>query len=60
MKGKHTWVSTGLCLGVVLGLLTDNLALWLCIGVALGAAMDRKAAKKNSNDNKEISNDNNV
>ena len=35
-------VAIGIALGLMVGLATDNIALWLCIGVAIGASYVKK------------------
>ena len=40
-------IAIGIALGLMVGLATDNIALWLCIGVALGASYEGYNKKKN-------------
>jgi hypothetical protein len=40
------WIGIGLMFGVVAGIATDKLGLWIGIGIALGAAMGAWQAKK--------------
>lgn len=40
------WIGIGLCFGVVVGIATDSLGLWLGVGCALGAAFGAYQAKK--------------
>ena len=35
-------VAIGIAFGLMVGLATDNIALWLCIGVAIGASYVKK------------------
>lgn len=46
------WIAIGMCLGIVVGALTDNVGLWmslgLCIGVAISSTIDQKAKKESS------------
>ena len=43
-QGKH--VALGIIFGTLLGVLTDNIGLWLSLGVAIGAGLERKFKKK--------------
>lgn len=53
MKNKDiSYVGLGLCLGVALGLVFDNLAIGAGIGVAIGAGLDG-VKSKNQNECKE-------
>ena len=38
----NTRLALGLCLGLIFGILFDNLALGLCLGVAFGIVSKRK------------------
>ncbi len=46
-------IATGLLIGVVFGLLTDNLVMGLCIGVALGYGGSTVAATRDKLDREE-------
>jgi len=43
------WVGMGLLLGVVVGVVADQLALWIPIGLALGVAAGAIQAKRKGN-----------
>ena len=45
-------IAIGIALGLMVGLATDNIALWLCIGVALGAAYEGKSKVKKDKEEK--------
>lgn len=44
------WMVIGMCVGIVVGAMTDNVGLWLavglCIGVAVGSAKNDKKKKE--------------
>lgn len=42
---EGNWVAYGVVFGTIVGVLTDNIGLWLALGVALGAGMSE--IKKN-------------
>ncbi|MDA8900670.1 hypothetical protein N9J03_03505 [Flavobacteriaceae bacterium] len=42
---KGYWIGAGLCLGIIVGLLTDNLGLWLALGIVLGVAVETTQKK---------------
>lgn len=46
-------IAIGIALGLMVGIATDNIALWLCIGVALGAAYSTNAKKEVNKKDKE-------
>lgn len=49
MKIPHTdSLSIGVLIGTVIGVLTDDLALWISLGLALGAAYKYKLKKQES------------
>jgi hypothetical protein len=41
-----TYIGLGIIFGVVVGVLTDNVGLWIALGLALGAGMSQQAKKK--------------
>ncbi len=43
-------IGLGIALGTIVGLLTDNLALWLSIGVAIGAGLSLRANQGEDDD----------
>lgn len=43
---KGIRVATGVILGVLVGVLTSNIALWLPFGIAIGAAFEYTNQKK--------------
>ncbi len=43
--GEH-FIGLGLIFGVVIGVLTDNIGLWIALGLAIGAGMSGHAKKK--------------
>ena len=45
-------IAIGIALGLMVGLATDNIALWLCIGVAIGAAYEGKSKVKKDKEEK--------
>ena len=45
-------MAIGIALGLMVGIATDNIALWLCIGVALGAAYEGKSKVKKDKEEK--------
>ena len=45
-------IAIGIALGLMVGLATDNIALWLCVGVALGAAYEGKSKVKKDKEEK--------
>ena len=34
-----SWIAIGLCLGIVIGLLTDDMGLGICLGVMMGVSI---------------------
>ena len=38
---KDNWVAYGIVFGILVGLFTENLGLWLALGVVLGAGMSQ-------------------
>lgn len=43
---KGSGVGLGLIFGTVLGIITDNLGLWLSMGIVFGAAYEAKLSKQ--------------
>ncbi|MEP2445870.1 hypothetical protein [Balneola sp. EhC07] len=50
---KKNALAFGIIIGTVIGIITDNLALWLALGVAFGAAGMVKASKDEKEDTQE-------
>lgn len=50
--GNHPdrFIALGVAVGVALGVVTDNLGLWLAIGVAVGIALAQKEKAKNKDE----------
>jgi hypothetical protein len=39
MTGRNSWVAYGVLFGVVVGVLTHSIGLWLAVGFVIGAGM---------------------
>ena len=50
---KKNSMALGIIFGTVIGIITDNLALWLSLGVVFGAAAQVRASKLEKEDNQE-------
>ena len=50
---KKNALAYGIIIGTVVGIITDNLGLWLALGVAFGAAGMAKASKDEKEDTPE-------
>ncbi len=46
-----TYMGLGIIFGSVVGVLTDNIGLWIALGVVFGAALREKAKKKTDDTN---------
>lgn len=48
MKKSSSYVGLGLVFGAVLGILLDNIGLWLALGLVFGAAYSRTHKKEDA------------
>lgn len=50
---KKNSMAFGLIFGTIIGIITDNLGLWLSLGILFGAAASARASKLEKEDNQE-------
>ena len=59
---RGNWIAIGLCLGIVIGLLIDDIGLGMCLGVVMGVSVgpaidvlrkNKKSEEQEDNDEKE-------
>ena len=46
-------MAMGIAFGTLVGVLTDNIGVWLCIGIAFGAGVGNTLQKRKDNDERD-------